>query len=125
MAEFAAAIGVGTETGKHYLGHALELRYRLPKLWARVHAGDLPAWKARRVAVATISAALTLEAARFVDAHVAPVAHKIRPVQLDRLVDEAIGRFMPAKAEQRRRDAADGRHFTIDANQVSFTGTSW
>ena len=31
VAEFAAAIGVGTETGKHYLGHALELRYRLPR----------------------------------------------------------------------------------------------
>ena len=45
VAEFAAAIGVGTETGKHYLGHALELRYRLPRLWARVVAGDLAAWK--------------------------------------------------------------------------------
>ena len=124
VAEFAAAISVGTETGKHYLGHALELRYRLPKLWARVQRGDLPAWKARRVAHETISAALTPEAAGFVDAHVAPVAHKIRPAQLDRVVDEAIGRFMPAKAEQRRHQAAEGRHFTIEANQVSFTGTS-
>ena len=50
VAEFAAAIGVGTETGKHYLGHALELRYRLPKLWARVTSGELAAWKARLVA---------------------------------------------------------------------------
>jgi len=115
---------VGTETGKHYLGHALELRYRLPKLWLRVQGGDLAAWKARRVAAETISHALSVEAAGFVDAHVAPVAHKIRPVQLTRLVDEAIGRFMPAHAERRRRDAADGRHFTIEANQVSFTGTS-
>ena len=31
---------------------------------------------------------------------------------------------MPEKAEKRRRQAADGRHFTIEANQVSFTGTS-
>ena len=67
VAEFAAAIGVGTETGKHYLGHALELRYRLPRLWARVVSGDLAAWKARRVARETISAALTFEAAGFVD----------------------------------------------------------
>ncbi len=124
VAEFAAAIGVGTETGKHYLGHALELRYRLPRLWARVMSGDLPAWKARRVAAETISAALSPEAAGFVDGHVAPVAHKIRPAQLDRVVDEAIGRCMPETAEKRRRQAADGRHFTIEANQVSFTGTS-
>ncbi|MGH3659272.1 MAG: hypothetical protein ACRDUA_21700, partial [Micromonosporaceae bacterium] len=95
VAEFAAAIGVGTETGKHYLGHALELRYRLPKLWARVASGELAAWKARQVARETISHALTVEAAGFVDAHVAPVANKIRPTQLDRVVDEAIGRFMP------------------------------
>ncbi|HEX6151118.1 HNH endonuclease signature motif containing protein [Nocardioides sp.] len=124
VAEFAAAIGVGTETGKHYLGHAIELRYRLPRLWARVTSGDLPAWKARRVAVETISHALTTEAAGFVDAHVAPVAHKIRPVQLARLVEEAIGRYMPDHAEKRRRRAADGRHFTIDRDQISFAGTS-
>ncbi|HEX5199986.1 MAG TPA: hypothetical protein VFW27_08600, partial [Actinoplanes sp.] len=35
VAEFAAAVGMGTESGKYYLGHALELRYRLPKCWAR------------------------------------------------------------------------------------------
>ncbi|MGZ5403704.1 MAG: HNH endonuclease signature motif containing protein, partial [Nocardioides sp.] len=50
VAEFAAAVGLGTEAGKYYLGHALELRYRLPRLWARVVAGDLAAWKARQVA---------------------------------------------------------------------------
>ena len=86
--------------------------------------GELAAWKARRVAAETISHALDPEGAGFVDAHVAPVAHKIRPVQLDRIVEEAIGRFMPEKAEQRRRQAAEGRHFRIEANQISFTGTS-
>ncbi len=39
VAEFAAAVGMGPESGKYYLGHALELRYRLPKLWARVMTG--------------------------------------------------------------------------------------
>ncbi len=124
VAEFAAAIGVGTETGKYYLGHALELRYRLPRLWARVVAGELPVWKARRVANETISHALSLEAAAYVDRHVAPVAHKIRPAQLSRVVEEAIGRYMPEHAERRRREAADGRHFSIDHSQISFQGTS-
>ena len=124
VAEFAAAVGMGTESGKYYLGHALELRYRLPKCWARVVAGDLVAWKARRVAGETIGHQLTPEAARFVDAHVAPVAHKIRPAQLTRVVEEAIGRFMPEHAERRRREAADGRHLSIDHDQISFHGTS-
>ncbi|QZY30255.1 13E12 repeat family protein [Nocardioides coralli] len=125
VAEYAAALGLSTEAGKHYLGQAVELRYRLPRLWARVVAGDLPAWKARRVADATIGADLTPEAATFVDQHVAPVAHKIRPTALDRLVEEAIGRFMPDQAEQRRRDGLDRRHFTVDRNHVSFDGTAY
>ena len=125
VAEFAAAVGIGTEAGKYYLGHALELRYRLPKLWARVVSGELAAWKARQVAHETIGHSLSVEAAAFVDTHVAPVAHRIKPTQLARLVDEAIGRYMPDLAEQRRRDAADGRHFTIDHDHVSFAGTSF
>ncbi len=122
VAEFAAAIGLPTEAGKRYVGHAVELRYRLPRLWARVVNGDLAAWRARRVADGTLG--LSLEAAGFVDRHVAPVAHRVRPAQVDRLVAEAVGRFMPAEAEARRVAASDGRHFDIDHQQVSFAGTS-
>ena len=82
--------------------------------------GDLPAWRARRVARATI--VLSMEAAAYVDRHVAHVAHKVRPAQLDRLVEEAIGRFMPEEAERRRRQAADGRSFTVDTRQPSLAG---
>jgi hypothetical protein len=46
---------------------------------------------------------------RYVDLHVAHVAHRVRPAQVDRLVEEAIGRFMPEEADRRRRQAADGR----------------
>src|SRR5688572_22040225 len=122
VTEFAAAIGLPTEAGKAYLGEAVELRYRLPRLWARVILGDLPAWRARRVARATLP--LSQEGAGFVDAHVAHVAHRVRPAQLDRLVEEAIGRFMPEEADRRRRQAADGRCFTIDTRQPSLHGTS-
>src|SRR4051794_19431514 len=50
VAEFAAAVGLPTETGKAYLGEAVELRHRLPKTWSRVQMGDLAAWRARRSA---------------------------------------------------------------------------
>src|SRR5919107_4219043 len=66
VAEFAAAVGMPTEAGKAYLGEALELRHRLPQTWARVVAGDLAAWRARRIARVTI--ALSPAAASFVDA---------------------------------------------------------
>ncbi len=122
VAEFAAAVGLATEAGKAYLGEAVELRYRLPKVWARVTAGDLVAWKARRIARATIL--LSPEAAGFVDRHVAPVAHRVRLAQLDRLVEEAIARFMPEETERRRKAAADGRSFTIRTSQTTLQGTA-
>ena len=124
IAEFAAAVGLSTEAGKYYVGHALELRYRLPRLWAKVTSGQLPAWKARRVAHETISHELSPDAAAHVDRHLAPVAHKVGATVVDRLIEEAIARFMPEVAEETRRLAADGRHFDVDHHQVSFAGTS-
>src|SRR5215210_5416647 len=124
VAEFAAAVGMTTDAGKQYLGQALELRYRLPRLWRRVVTGSLPAWKARRGAHETISRALPTDAAAHVDRHLAPVAHKIGVAAIDRLVEEAIARHMPQTAEATRRQAADGRHFDIDHHQISFAGTS-
>ena len=123
VAEFAAAVGIPTETGKAYLGEALELRHRLPQTWARVRTGDLAAWRARRIARATIG--LSVAAAGFVDGQVAGFAHRIRPSGVDRLVEEAIVRFMPAEARRRREAAADGRHAHVHTDQVSFEGTVW
>ena len=60
VAEFAAAVGLPTETGKAYLGEALELRHRLPRpglgsgpvTWRRGGPGGSPAprshWPRRR-----------------------------------------------------------------------------
>ena len=55
VAEFAAAVGLPTEYATTYLGEAVELAHRLPKTWARVKAGDLAAWRARRIAAETIA----------------------------------------------------------------------
>src|SRR4029453_16147665 len=80
------------------------------------------AWRARRIARQTII--LSVEAAAHVDKHVSHVAHQVRPAQGGRRVEEAIGRFMPEEPARRRRQAADGRSFTIDTNQPSLRGTS-
>ncbi len=80
------------------------------------------AWKARRIARTTIL--LSPEAAAFVDRHVAPYAHRVRLAQLDRLIDEAIARFMPEEAERRRTAAADGRSFNIGTSQTTLQGTA-
>src|SRR5690349_9568765 len=70
--ELAAALNVGYHTGLQLVCDAVELCYRLPKLWALVHDGRLQAWKARTVAAETTG--LSREAAGFVDAQLATTA---------------------------------------------------
>jgi hypothetical protein len=130
IAELGGVLGLSTTAAKKLIGQALELRHRLPRLWAQVHAGRVPAWRARSVAETTIhsSPALTKEAAAFVDAQVAAVAGKVSPAQLDRLVAEAIKRFDLALPDP-AADPEDGwlhvdpRHVTIDTQEVHFAGT--
>jgi len=130
LAELGGVLGVSTTAAKRLVGQALELRHRLPRLWAQVLAGRVPAWRARLVAEATIhsSPALTPEAAGFVDAQVAAVAGRVGPAQLDRLVAEAIKRFDLAGVDP-AADPEDGylhvdpRHVTIHDDGVHFAGT--
>src|SRR3954465_9998113 len=122
VAEFAAALGLSATVGRTLVGHALELAHRLPKLWARVQAGSLAPWRARQVAEQTLC--LSMEAAAYVDQMLAPFAHRTGPAQTQRLVEEAIARFMPEYAAEQRDRANEQRYFSIDHDQVSFAGTS-
>src|SRR3954453_3478965 len=122
VAEFAAALGLPPGAGRNLVGQALELAHRLPKTWAKVQAGSLGPWRARRIAEETLS--LSMQAAAYVDRMVAPFAHRTGPAQTQRLVEDAIAKFMPDFAAERRERAAEQRYFTIDHDQVSFAGTS-
>lgn len=77
VAEFAAAVGLGPEAGKNLVAEALELRHRLPRLWCRVHHGEVQVWRARLIARDTQT--LSREGADHVDRHLAPFAHSSRP----------------------------------------------
>ena len=123
IAEFALAIGRSTDSGRAVIAHAVELKYRLPRHWARVQSGTLEPWRARRVAAATLG--LTKEAAQHVDVQLAPFAHKVGPAQLDRLVEEAIARFMPDPAARTPSAPPTDRHVTFHHQQVSFNGTTF
>ena len=130
IAELGTTLGISTVAAKKLIGHALELRHRLPRLWAQVQSGQVPAWRARGVAETTIHStpALTADAARFVDSQVAAVAGKIGSTQLDRLVAETIKRFDLAEADPSADPedgylAVDPRHVTLHDEDVHFAGT--
>ncbi len=110
--ELSAALGVSTQSGANQVAITLELRYRLPRLWERVISGACPVWRARQVAEKTMT--LCEDGAAEVDRLVAPFAHSISYAQLCRITDEALLRWDPEAAEEKRRAAADGRHCHIN-----------
>ena len=94
--ELSALVGRSLDSGRNYVGQVLELAHRLPRLWARLLDGEVPVWKALRIADHT--RLLPSEAAAFVDRQLAPYAHGCSWAQVDRLVDEALVRFDPDAA---------------------------
>jgi hypothetical protein len=126
VAELGTALGISTAAAKRLMGHALELRHRLTRLWDRVQSGQVPAWRARAVADATIHAtpALTKEAAGWVDAQVTGVVERVGPAQLDRLVAEAIKRHHLADDQVDHDEGlgVDPRRVSIDTDHVHYAG---
>ncbi|WP_395657800.1 DUF222 domain-containing protein [Nocardioides sp.] len=120
VAEFALAVGRTTDSGRHLLGDAVELRHRLPRLWARVLAGEVAVWKARKVAQATTS--LPADAAAVVDQRLAWCAHRCSFAEIERQVEKARAEHDPAAAEERRVAALERRRFDIDLDHATPEG---
>ncbi len=94
--ELGAVLGVPYSTALQLVADSVGLCYRLPRLWSRVRAGELQAWRARTVARHT--SGLPREAADFVDRQVAILADRGRfpgPAALRDLVHEARLRLDP------------------------------
>jgi hypothetical protein len=121
--EFAAVLGRSTQAGKRFLGDAVELRYRLKHVWARILDGSLLAWRARRIA--DLTRGLDADVVAWVDKQVGPHAHQMGPVQLERAITQAAARFEPDLAAAiAETDAVEHRSVTITTNEtVPFVGT--
>ena len=108
-----AALDVSYRSALALVSDALELRQRLPRLWALVQAGHLQAWRARRVAQHTSN--LSPAAVAFVDRHAAVLGRRNRiPANLPALVHEALVRCDPEIAERREEVALSHRDVVFD-----------
>ncbi|WP_166389510.1 HNH endonuclease signature motif containing protein [Nocardioides ochotonae] len=119
--ELGAALGMSTDAARGLVGDALELAHRLPRIFKRIRAGDVPAWKGRRIAQLTTT--LPLAGAEFVDRQLAAGVDKVGWAAIGRLVDRAKVMFDPEGAEKDRREAAAGRRFDVHTREANHDGT--
>lgn len=119
-ASFAAANRMATVAGRLLIRDALVLAHRLPRTWERVSAGQVPAWRGRRVAAAV--AGQPDDVATYVDEHVAPVAEKVGVGTLDKLVDEAMLRLHAEDRELEQLEALDDRWVRLHEEKLNHTG---
>ena len=119
IAEFAAVLGVSTKAGQKLIGEALELRHRLPAIWARVQALEIGADQARIVASRTQG--LSMQAAAVADAQLVRWVGTVTFTQLCRTVERVKAEIDLVSIEG---PEADDRHFTIRHDTVQVNGRS-
>ena len=112
VTELSTALGRTRESGRLLVGDVVEAKHRLPQVWARLVAGQVTAWRVRRLAQATRG--LSAEAAAFVDAQVAHVVHSAGHATVNRLVLEAAARFDPESTEVSECDTSAALCFDLD-----------
>ena len=106
-AELGCALRMSDGSAARMIGDALDLRHRLPLIWAAVQAGQVPAYQARVIAKATRH--LSIEQAGWVDQKLAPALGALPWGRVQTLLDAAIIEADPDGAEQQAADAARER----------------
>ncbi len=121
-AAFAAAHHQSTTSGKALIRDALVLAHRLPLTWARLLAGGIPAYRARRVAQSILGA--PPDVATYVDQRVHRVLDRIGTTGLGHLLDQAMLELYPEQREADQIEALDRRHATLDRSSINHTGVA-
>ncbi|MDN5892844.1 MAG: HNH endonuclease [Nocardioides sp.] len=110
-AGLAAALSLRSESGDDLIAEGLEIRHRLPRVGADCMAGEVQAWRARRIARFTLE--FPDDVAEAVDAEVAAIAQRVGATTLDRVIDAAMMRLHPAEHAARREQGLSGRQVRL------------
>ena len=102
-AELGAELAMSPFAARQLIADALDLRHRLPLLWARVLAGEVKPWIARKTADATRN--MSAEVAAVVDRRVTKWAHSLSWGRLENIITAAVIAADPAAAEHKVRQA--------------------
>jgi hypothetical protein len=103
VAELGALQGTGMAAARVLIADALDLRYRLPRLWARVLTGGVRAWQARKIAEQT--RVLSWEACADVDHALSDLVGMMPWPRFAKILSATILEADPALAAQRAERA--------------------
>jgi hypothetical protein len=103
-AELGAVLAMSTYAASRLIGDALDLRHRLPLLWARIRVGQVKAWIGQQAAQATRD--LSAEFVAEIDRAIAPYAHGLGWTRLEAIIQGIIIDVDPAAASDRAEQAA-------------------
>ncbi|WP_168798424.1 HNH endonuclease signature motif containing protein, partial [Nocardioides sp.] len=116
LMELIATLERSPDGGRAYVGRVIECAWRLPGIYAAVLDGRCSTYRAEQVA--DLTRPLSRHAAAHVDGRLRGFVGTCTFAQIQRLVTEAISLHDPDLAEARRADAADGRRFDVDLDQL-------
>ena len=113
-AELGALQGTGIMAARALIADALDLRYRLPRLWDRVLTGGVRAWQARRIAEQTRP--LSWEACADVDHALSDFVGMMPWPRFAKILSAAIVEADPALAAERAERARGSQDvFSFDS----------
>ncbi len=107
LAELGTVLETSSGGARHLVADALDLRHRLPRLWAEVVAGRVRAWKARQVASATRT--LPASAMDEVDAGLADLLATLPWSRFATVLEATVKRAGPYEARAAEEQAATRR----------------
>jgi hypothetical protein len=116
MGEFAVtelAVGASCSSGRAWglLADGLDLRHRMPRLFAELAAGRVSGFKVRMILRA--ARGLGLFAARLLDARIAAVAGKVGPKRLAAMIEQVLIEVDPDAAAERAASAKATRRVGV------------
>lgn len=119
LASCPAELGLVLQTSaggaKHLIADALDLRHRLPSLWAEVQEGQVRAWKARRVAQATRHLPLAVMAD--LDAGLTGLIPSLSWSRFEMILDATVMRADPVGARLSEAEAASRRFVALGRDE--------
>ncbi|TCO50419.1 uncharacterized protein DUF222 [Kribbella antiqua] len=121
--EFGAVTRMSTGAAASFIGEALALRHRLPRIWAAVLAGNAVAWRARKIAHACLS--LSLEAAAIVDRRIVGIVNTVTPTKLATIVKAAMWEADPDLAKAHAEAVAKARRVYVGPSDDHGTKRFW